>query len=588
MVESDSGIKFKCTEIYSHVVKNPFVVFFLSCPTRPRSVTLNDTQKETTELKLNEKINSLSLVGQMYFKRQNDNDETVSQYLGSFVVDLSQVEDKEYSFVVRDSSSRKPLRTGQVSMQISVDNSLELKHVEYQHEKFSKEMYNAAESNLTLIGGFSPKGLDSVVPGLKWVHSPYYVNHMGMTLPSGAFCMIPTTLEDEFTKAVRSHKERLTIALSRNCIREKDWINNIHEMLDTTIKSKHLRSLSVVADAMTLHARLEINYTPDVQITPESKGTERWSIPREPTENSKFSFTGDCEDFAREVYQQCKEIREWVKPGKDSTMGTLSMILHMYVPTIEQGAVDSSAHSKYIKYDAPYRNHIWSALHPRNAWASKMYGSCSMENSYNAFPKQKCETTLPMLHLEGTGDVYPVVTTRKPGYIMKMQHKMTDIYRDYPSVMFMNKPDMSLQCEHKSNFYKYAIAFMTDVFKDQGMLDYTYVNGQKYGVSIYDWARGQYNFAPSTKHKTETMDQLKQMIGLERPIGAITTKSSIVRKPKFDTGYYLRFGQNTPIEDDLDEKNLIIAEYKIGQHSWHEVYFKVDESRGSSSEIELR
>ena len=56
------------------------------------------------------------------------------------------------------------------------------------------------------------------------------------------------------------------------------------------------------------------------------------------------------------------------------------------------------------------------------------------------------------------------------------------------------------------------------------------------------------------------MDQLKQMICLERPIGAITTKSSIVRKPKFDTGYYLRFGQSTPIEDDIDQKNLIIAE----------------------------
>ena len=582
---SEQGIKFKCTEIYSHVAKNPFVVFFLSCKTKPRSITMNATQMETNELKLNEKINSLSLVGQMYFKRQNDDDKTVSQYLGSFVVDLSQVKDKDYSFVVRDCSSRQPLRTGQVSMQITIDPSLNLKHVDYQHEHFSKEMFNAAESNLTLIGGFSPKGLSSIVPGLKWVHSPYYVNHMGMTLPSGAFCMIPTTLEDEFTKAVRSHKERLLIALSRNCMRSNDWKNIIHDMLSNTIKSKHMRCLSVVADAMTLHARLEINYTPDVQITPESKGTERWSIPREPSEDSNFSFTGDCEDFAREVYQQCKEIREWVKPGKDSLMGTLSMVLHMYVPTIEQGAVDSSAHSKYIKYDAPYRNHIWSALHPRNAWASKMYGECSMEQLYKAFPKQKCENTLPMLHLEGTGDVYPVVTTRRPGYIMKMQNKMKDIYHNHPMIMFMNKPDMSLQCDHKSNFYKYAIAFMTDVFKEQGMLDYTYVSGQKYGVSIYDWARGQYNFAPSTKHKENTMHQIHQMIRLERPIGAITTKSSIVKKPKFDAGYYLRFGQNSPIEDDA---GTISAEYKVGSHSLYEIYFKVDESRGSSSEVELR
>lgn len=53
-------------------------------------------------------------------------------------------------------------------------------------------MFNAAEANLKWIAPFHSKGCPPIKDGLKMVHSPYYVNHMGITLPSGAFCMIPT------------------------------------------------------------------------------------------------------------------------------------------------------------------------------------------------------------------------------------------------------------------------------------------------------------------------------------------------------------------------------------------------------------
>ena len=573
-------IRFKCTEIHSNVVDNPFCVLFLSVPTRPRSFSLHKNSMEWCSFDA-DKSHELAFVCQMFCSRLNDEQNKVTQYLGSATVDLSTVTNREYSLVIKDSSSTPPLRMGQVSIKFEIPVS-KLKHLRIQNEQFSRDMYSAADSNLTWIQGFSPKGLPAIVEGLKYVHSPYYVNHMGVTLPSGAFCMIPTVLDDDFSKALRSHKQRMMIALSRNCMTPDQWSEGILDMFESSIKSRHLRCLSVVADAVTLHARLDIKYTPDVQLTPTPKGTERWEMPREPSGDGGLSFTGDCEDFAREVYQQCKELKSWVQPSSDSMMGLLSAVLHMYVPTIEQGAVDSSAHSKYITYAAAYRNHIWAALHPRNAWRVKMRGDCSLKQSYSLWSEKKCERTLPLLHLEGTGEVYPVVTCRKPGYIAKIKAMNDRVMRENPCVIGTSTPDMSLQCDHRSNFYKYAIAFMTDAFEDQGLLDYTYVTKGKYGVPIYDWARGKYNFRPSSRHSPETMENIHRMIRLERPILPITTESSILKVSKQTSGYFLRFGKKTPINFPDT------AEYKVGQNSWYEVYFKVGECGGNSSELDLK
>jgi hypothetical protein len=566
--------------MHSNVVDNPFCVLYLSAPTRPRSFSLHKGLNDWYSFDA-DKSTELACVCQMFCSRLNDDQNRVTQYMGSATVDLSTVTDMVYSLVIKDSSSTPPLRMGQVSIKFDIPVS-NLKHLRIQNEQFARDMYSAADSNLSWIQGFGTKGLPAIVEGLKYVHSPYYVNHMGVTLPSGAFCMIPTVLDDDFSKALRSHKQRLLIALSRNCMSSDQWMEGIIDMFGSSIKSRHLRCLSVVADAVTLHARLDIKYTPDVQLTPTPKGTERWEVPREPTENGGLSFTGDCEDFAREVYQQCKELKSWIKPSKDSMMGVLSAVLHMYVPTIEQGAVDSSAHSKYITYDAAYRNHIWAALHPRNAWRFKMKGDCSLKQSYSLWSEKKCERTLPLLHLEGTGEVYPVVTGRKPGYIAKIKQMSDRVMRENPCVIGTSTPDMSLQCEHRSNFYKYPIAFMTDTFEDQGILDYTYVTNGKYGVDIYDWARGKYKFRASSRHSPETMENIRRMIRLERPILPITTESKILSGSKQLGGYYLRFGKKTPIDSPGT------VEYKVGPNNWYEVYFKVGEFGGNSSELDLK
>ena len=126
---------------------------------------------------------------------------------------------------------------------------------------------------------------------------------------------------------------------------------------------------------------------------------------------------------------------------------------------------------------------------------------------------------------------------------------------------------------------------MTDIFKDQGFLDYTYITDHKYGVSIYDWARGKYIFRASTQHSAETMDKIKSMIDMERPIPPITTESTIVKSSAGGgSGYFLRFGSKDPIDSDYE----LQSQYKIGRHKWYEAYFKVDSSRGSSSELDIK
>lgn len=589
-----SGLKlgFHIQELFSRATDNPFVVAYLSRDTLPKTLTLTSNTEGQFDFK--EQPDHALLVFQLFCARKNDDGYPVTTYLGSTVVDLSQCsKTPEYRFTLKDAATRPPLHAGQLSVRFTqlpqefAAAEASMQSHQIQSPDFARQMFSAAESNLMWIEGFGTKGLQPIVHGLHWVHSPYYVNHMGITLPAGAFCMIPTYADTQKSAAIRSHKQRLDVALARNTITPRDFIDTTADMMTSNIKSKHLRCLAVVADMLTLHTRLDIRYTPDVQLGTVSRGTERWEIPREPAPPGQRqpSFTGDCEDFAREVYQHAKELREWIVPKLLGTaLESLVAILHVYVPTIEQGAVDKNAHSKYITYDAPYRNHIWAALHPRDAWRTKCAGVLSLEGAYARWPPQPCEKTLPMIHLEGTGEVYPVVTTRKPGFIAKIANKKEAVLAKYPELVTCETPDMSLQCEHQSTFYKYAIACMTDVFAEQNILDFTYVTEQKYGVSIYDWARGKYHFRPSTTHSDATMAKIRTAITIERPIYPITTKSKVIHPPAIKEGYSLRFGQKERFKTVPQE--AVYAEYNVGGQPWHEIYFVVGGTSGASSSTE--
>ncbi len=567
---SEKNVEFCVTSISSHI-DNIFCVFYLTCNSSPRTITTSEGSESKHCIVLDSTVDKLGLVAMLFCSRSNDDSIPVTQYLGSSVVDLSQSSLKSYNLILTDSSSRPPLKTGYCTIRLEKIPNIS-KHLNVQNTRVTTLMFSEAEANLRYISPFHKKGLIGIKDGLKMVHSPYYVNHMGVTLPSGAFCMMDTMPNDKKT-ALKSHRERLLVSLKRNHVAEYDFVRIVSDMMLCGVRSRHMRCLNIVADMLTLHARCDTNYTPDIEIldSGELKGTERWEVPREPTADGGVSFTGDCEDFAREVYQQAKEIRDWVVPKNNGDiLESLSAVLHMYVPTIEQGAVDSSAHSKYIKYWAPYRNHIWAALHPRHAFLAKCRPP--MEVDYTKWPKQKCESKLPMIHLEGTGDVFPIVTTKTPGYIARINKKKSEILSEHRNFNFLSTPDYSLLLLHRSTFYKYAIACMTDVFAEHGVLDFTYVSGIKYGVNIYDWARGQYCFRPSTKHSPETMNNIREMMTLERPVSAITLKSKCIRSNVPDSMDTLRFSSFEPIDVPQGAKQAV---YKIGDKTLYEIYFEV-------------
>ena len=122
---------------------------------------------------------------------------------------------------------------------------------------------------------------------------------------------------------------------------------------------------------------------------------------------------------------------------------------------------------------------------------------------------------------------------------------------------------------------------MTDIFSNQGILDFTYITNGKYGVSIYDWARGNYKFRPSTKHSTESMKNIRELIRLERPIAAITEKTSVVKTNTEYSTDCLRFGSKSPI---VAPTGTTQAVYQIGETKWYEIYFKVGNVQSSESE----
>ena len=561
---------------HCYASKHIFVVCFPSILCQPRMANLKKSESETFMI---DTIQPTSLVCMMYCTRKNDDLKTVTHPMGSALLSLNST--RVEIVTMKDFTSNPPLKTGFITIKITP--STELQPLQLHTTKKLRESYSAAEANLNWIGGFGKRGLCPIVHGLKLVHSPYYINHMGMCMPSGAFTMIPTYVGNHQRAAIQSHNDRLQIALCRNMMSAENFVQYWSSISNSSLNHNQRACLQVVADTLTLHTRIVIRYTADTQLTPEPKGTERWEIPREPAENKTQSYTGDCEDYAREIYQQVKEIQQWVTPQWNTTpIETMSAILHMYVPTVEQGAVASYAHTKYITYDAEYRNHIWGGLHPRQSWLTNVditreqqpVLKKAMNRLYKKWPKQPCEEHLPLLHLEGTGDVLPIVLERIPKTIAKIQAVKSQLKKQHPQLYGMESTDMELQIHHKSPFYKFAIACMTDVFSDCGWLDYTYTHQNKYGTPIEIWAMGKAHMRPSTTHSKNMIQTFKNMITIERPIQPLLTQSVCIQAP-VPFKRFVRFGQKTPIPKIHTERETQVATHKIHDTTWYEIYFKI-------------
>ena len=527
------------------------------------------------------------LVCQLYCERKNDEGIQVTELLGSGTLDLAHCSKGTCSVKMWDKSNQNRIaKQGNVSinfkeMTFSGENAEGAFVIEtHAAQSLDRTLGEAAESNLTWIRPFGKNGLPGIEPGLQQVHSPYFRNHLGVTMPSGAFCLIPTTIDSHSQRklAILSHKDRLDVTLARNLMTADIFVGSVRDMFQNGVLHNSL--FTVFADTVTLHSRQIINYTPDVQLTGaglKDKGTESWDIPRYNKEHgSKKSFKGDCEDFAREVLQQCKEIMEWIPPKiGGSPIESLSALLHLYVPTMEQGAVDSSAHSIYQDEPAPFKNHIYAGLHPRIHFESKIVGEqkISLEHLYEKWPKQSWEYLLPKLHLESTANVVADIESKELS--QKKRDRINRAQQKYPSLYSAKYADDGLNLYHESNFYKYPIAFMSHVFAEQGFIDFTYVNVdmKNYGVDIYDYFQGKYHFVPSTKHSADVMAKIKHMLKMERKIPPILYRSEVRVPPTKIEGDFVSLSTKG-FKDDI-EKRENTGQYKVNDKILDEVYFKI-------------
>jgi hypothetical protein len=564
----------------------------MSVKTSPSYIQIaHDDDKDVTNTMVMEEADlERVLVCQLYCERKNDEGIKVTGLLGSGTLDLAHCSHETCSVKMWDKSTQnRASLVGSIGIKFekmifSGENAEgEFQLQTHAAQSLDRTLGNAAEANLTWIGPFGKKGLPGIKPGLQQVHSPYYKNHLGVTMPSGAFCLIPTNIENENQRklAILSHKDRLDVTLARNLMTAGNFVGSVRDMFENGVLPRHNRLFTVLADTVTLHSRQIINYTPDVQLTKaglKDKGKEEWSIPRYSKEHgSKKSFSGDCEDFARECVQTCKEIMEWVPPKVGgSTAESLSALLHLYVPTMEQGAVDSSAHSIYQDEPAPFKNHIYAGLHPRIHFESKIVGKqkISLEHLYEKWPKQSWEYLLPKLHLESTANVVADIESKELS--MKKRDTIAKAQQKYSSLYSAKYADDGLNLYHESNFYKYPIAFMSHAFAEQGIIDFTYVDVdiKHYGVDIYDYFQGKYHFLPSTIHSAELMAKIKHMLKLERKIPPILYRSEVRVPPALLKGDFVSLATTKGFKDNI-EKRENTGQYKVNDKILDEVYFEI-------------
>ena len=295
-----------------------FVQIFLSVNASPsHCIIAHDELSTKRTITMLEGGKSRLLTCQLNCSRLNDEGQPVTELMGSGTLDLAHCQicnrlqgvSKTYQIKMWDKLNQKKQRLmGEVNIEFTeldfTEGALvaESPFVLQTHpvQTIETTLGNAAEANLNFIQPFGKSGLPGIKPGLQRVHSPYYMNHLGITLPSGVFCMIPTTIETNLAlrSAIRSHKERLQVTLARNLLTEEKFIHSVHEMFKSGFENKYNNLLTIVGETLTLHPRLMINYTPDVQLTKigqKDEGEEEWSVPRWPEEHGKkLSFKGDC------------------------------------------------------------------------------------------------------------------------------------------------------------------------------------------------------------------------------------------------------------------------------------------------------
>lgn len=515
--------------------------------------------------------------------------------IGCFVLDMSKIKsEKNYSFVsdIKDHTCN-PSVTGNAHINICVQYDSPLKEINWNNKKMMNIVHVAAEKNLTWIEPYSSIGFPPINNALYKIHSPYYTTNIGVTLPSGAFCIKKTNYNEEtYKKSLVSNYSRFKIALQLcNGMTTDVFVKYAEKIIQEPLEQKNKwiyeHMAQIIYTTLTMHCLHNLNYVGDYQYTKNGKQyTDRWETPREPG----HSYVGDCEDCSKEIYL---EYYEWLYMKTSKTeIVTFQKLLKYFVPFIVQGAVQNSSYKISTRTNnKKFLNHVWAALVPKHIVKQLLKQDINIEKDPYTV-KNNFKTIL----LEGTGNVFPIKITKTKNKQIQRQRRM--IERNIPELKFLSKCDYNT-----SGFYHYAVAMMSDYFwKEHGILDYTIVKDYKYGVNFDDWWSGNYVLKPNMRHDKHSKDLIHSILEYDKPIEPITYKSSINMTNNIST--YIKYGYK--IDDKISKeshekiikkldslKRLFYSNYYIIDHElshWVELLFvRIKEERSllpESSESE--
>lgn len=482
-------------------------------------------QSHDNKITIDEKIDlytPLGLVVGAYGIRRVDNEE-VTHPCGTTVIDMSKIKknvvNEFVTSLIDTTLQHKKLGTIQFAIQwkppvipptVPLDTDMTCR------------MHRAAEQNLTLIAPFSPCGFPPICSTLQRMHSPYYTTNTGMQLPSGAFL-----LNTGQHSGITSHRQRLEAVLTCVGWTQQKFIDAVahFELHNANIV------LNILSKTLTMHSVQCLKYVTDIQFEYNAVvDTDRWNCPR-----YKNNFVGDCEDCAKEIYV---ETQEWSRIKSDDPLVlAFQLVLQKFTPVVVQGCVE---------INNTRLNHIWAALVDANYFEKNMGGSVT-------------KPVLPTLILEGTSMSSPFASLNQ----RCIRRKLKSIYKQE---QIFN--DIAHEDVYPHTFYKYVVACMTPKYKDSGVIDFTYVKNNRYGITFQEWVDGNYVMKPSVRHSLQTIRMMEHVVEYDKPILPLTYTTTLT--PLAGTVYpdvhNVVFGYK--LVDDRQHAKVVKAVQRLKKKGW--------------------
>ena len=425
----------------------------------------------------------------IYKQALDDDGGRVTHTLGTVKIDASKVHGTRW-YTVYDSSQYPALRMGQARITLNAS----LQHPQEYRLPLQK-IRAAAEKNLQHIAPYGhAAALKACAPHLERIHAPYFRSSSGVMLPSGAFLLSPIVVDDE-SALIASMASRVETVLRRHGTTEAAFVKDV----DAFSKTSDTRLLQIMAEVVSYATLHKVRYTSDTQ---NGAPSDRWETVRLP-----HSFSGDCEDCAKDLVLECVEWPKHCDMVGRRGIDAVARLLSYYVPVMVQGAVGNHKHTKNV-HASRYMNHEWAALHPR-LWFEHITG---IENHTKV---SSVHRNIPTIVMEGTGEVYPF---KPPRHDIDLANRVESMHS-------------WVAADTSYTFYNIPITCSSPCYAHHGVVDFIYTSEAGYGVPFQQWIQGKHGIAVACAHSSDMMDAFRLAMSVERPIRAYTDQVRMLRVP---------------------------------------------------------